>query len=123
VLNLLLIPRFGILGASTTAACSFLVVVLMSAWGTYRFCGFPFLEKRCLASLPFALALWALLALLREHLTRAGGVGISSLLAAVCPPVIYRVFLSERERQFVRENVRRLITLGLRSRKRQNKSN
>jgi len=121
-MNLLLIPRFGILGASITAACSFLVVVLMLAGGTYRFCGFRFLEKRCLASLPFAFGLWAALALLREQLSRAGGLGVSALLTAVSLPAVYGLFFSERERKFVRENAGRFLSLGLRSRKGQNGS-
>jgi len=122
-LNLLLIPRFGILGASITAASSFLVLVLMLGWGTYRFCGFPFLEKRCLASLPFAFALWAALALLRERLTWVHGLGLSVLLVVVCPLLLYALFFSGQERQFARDNVRRFIAFWPRAGKGQNMTN
>jgi O-antigen/teichoic acid export membrane protein len=113
-LNLLLIPRFGILGASITAACSFLVVVLMLVWGTYRFCRFRFLEKRCLVSLPFAFALWAALALLRDRMTSEYGLLLSLLLLLASPLILYLSFLRESEKRFTKDMAKRLIPSRLR---------
>jgi len=116
-LNLLLIPRFGILGASITAACSFLVVVLLLTWGTYRFCGFRFLEKRCLASLPVVFGFWAALALLRERLMVGGGLLASLFLTLFSPLVVYFFFLTPGERRFLSAMGRSIVARGLGSRR------
>jgi O-antigen/teichoic acid export membrane protein len=119
VLNLLLIPPLGILGASITAAASFLIVVVMLVFGIYRFSVFPFLENRCLFSLFFVITLWALLALLRDRLTWGYGLLASLLLFLAGLPLLYAFFLNEEEKKFVLERGKQILSFRSSLKKRQ----
>jgi len=109
LLNLALIPRYGLWGASISTALSYLLVVAILTYATYRVCRFPFLEKRCLSAASVALLVWAALFVSRDRLAVASGLWLSAVLSLLLPALAYLFYMRPEERVFLKELRYRLL--------------
>ncbi|HBA86928.1 MAG TPA: polysaccharide biosynthesis protein [Geobacter sp.] len=72
VLNVLLIPKMGIVGAAVSTAVAYLLIVMVMAVLNYRLAGFFFVDPRLKYVVVLLLACWGLLGWARGHLSTPG---------------------------------------------------
>jgi O-antigen/teichoic acid export membrane protein len=68
ILNFLLIPTMGILGAAISTAVSYFLVVVIFSYFNYTYAGFPFVEKRLIVLIGTFFTAWLGISYLREIL-------------------------------------------------------
>ncbi len=101
ILNIALIPGYGLWGASISTALSYLLVVVVLSWGTYRVCNFPFIERRCCHALLLAILAWTPLFIFRTMFSFASGLLGSFLLSCAAVALTLLFYLSPEEKQVV----------------------
>ena len=115
-LNILLIPRWGLWGASVSTALSYFVVVALLGVGIRGLCRFSFLEARGAAAFGLGLLVWGGLVAVRAHLSGWTGVLASAVLLVIGAPLYYFFFLRSGEREGLRGGVSALVSQASRKR-------
>jgi O-antigen/teichoic acid export membrane protein len=101
LLNLLLIPGSGIVGAAISTAVSYLAVTVLLGYANYRVALFPFFERRLLAVLLFFLVGWASSLAARGWISLAGSLAIDLLFLSVVIFFATRRFLRPDEMEIL----------------------
>ncbi len=101
ILNIALIPGYGLWGAAISTAVSYFAVVVFLTYAAYRVCHFPFIEKRCSYALLVAVFIWTIAFSVRDHLSCAYGILLSLLAVAVLAGLFYLLYLRADEKQAV----------------------
>ncbi|HBG04824.1 MAG: hypothetical protein A2075_11505 [Geobacteraceae bacterium GWC2_58_44] len=101
LLNLLLIPTTGIIGAATATALSYLVIVLLMARMNYTRAGFAFFDRRLVAVTPIFMAAWGGGAWLRDSLQPYQLLLADAALLPGVPLLLYAVALKSEEKEYL----------------------
>jgi len=99
-LNFLLIPSTGILGAAISTAVSYLFIVFVMSYLTYKVAAFSFFDKRLIYSGGAFLSLWIGVAYLREHVRFYQLIVSDVILAVSLGSLFYFIVLINEERKF-----------------------
>lgn len=102
ILNLLLIPGSGIVGAAISTAVSYLVVTVLLGYGNYKMALFPFLDRRLFAVLPLFFAGWGGSLVARGQVSLAGSLAVDLLFLSGTAFVVARWFLRPGEIEILR---------------------
>ncbi|OGC94653.1 MAG: hypothetical protein A2W25_09350 [candidate division Zixibacteria bacterium RBG_16_53_22] len=102
ILNLLLIPGSGIVGAAISTAVSYLAVTVLLGYGNYRMALFPFFDRRLFAILPLFLAGWAGSLAARGQVSLAGSLAIDLLFLSGIAFIAVHWFLRPGEMEILR---------------------
>ena len=105
LLNLLLIPGNGIIGAAVSTAVSYLVVTLLLGYCNYKIAFFRFFDSRLLLIIPLFIAGWAGSFFVRGHLSLFG-ILASNLLVAAVAMLGAHLLLSPEETAIIRSLAR-----------------
>jgi O-antigen/teichoic acid export membrane protein len=108
ILNILLIPKSGILGAAISTAMSYLLVVVLMSYFDYKVAKFPFLDRRLFPISLIFLILWAMMAFLRQSIGIAQVLVADVVLGLSVAGAIYFVVLRPHEKAWVRSSCRSL---------------
>ncbi|MFZ2223264.1 MAG: polysaccharide biosynthesis C-terminal domain-containing protein [Candidatus Deferrimicrobium sp.] len=109
-LNIFLIPSSGILGAAVSTAVSYLVIVLLMSWMSYRVAGFSFLDRRLLPVGLLFPAAWAASAWLRPSLSVPVLLAADIALVSYVGLLVYAKALRNEEREYLHGMFRDLLT-------------
>ncbi|MBJ6724255.1 oligosaccharide flippase family protein [Geomesophilobacter sediminis] len=101
VLNLLLIPGWGILGAAVSTALSYLVIVLLMGYLNYRLVRFAFLDRRLLPVAGTFAVLWRGAVWLRESAATHQLLLADAGLVLAVALGLYTIALNGREKQYL----------------------
>jgi O-antigen/teichoic acid export membrane protein len=101
MLNILLIPSTGILGAAVSTAISYLAIVLLMAWMNYRMAAFNFLDQRLVPVSLIFFAIWGGVAWLRDSLQLYQVLLVDVGLLLFVGVLLYLVGLREEEKGFL----------------------
>ena len=83
LLNFLLIPESGIIGAAISTAASYLAVTLLLGYANYRVASFRFLDRRLLFFVPFFTAGWVCSIITLRHLSLSGVLASDLLVVGI----------------------------------------
>lgn len=100
-LNILLIPATGIMGAAISTAASYLVIVLLMAWMTYRMAGFAFFDQRLIPVTLIFSAAWGGVAWLRDALPLYQLLLLDAGLLLSVAVLLYGVALKGEEKAYL----------------------
>ncbi len=101
ILNFLLIPSTGIIGAAVSTAVSYLVIVLLMAWMNYRMAGFAFFDRRLVPVTLLFVVVWSAVAWLRDSLQLYQVLLWDAGLLLGVAVLLYRVALKEEEKAYL----------------------
>jgi len=101
LLNFLLIPPLGFLGAAVSTAISYLAIVLLMTYLNHRVAGFFFLDKRLVYVVPAFAGLWVGVRFMRERLQTTQILVGDVVLVLVLGLVIYFVGMRREEKMYV----------------------
>lgn len=99
LLNFLLIPTHGFLGAAIATGISYFVIVLMMSLLNYKVAKFSFLDKRLFYIAPCFLFLWAAAALARNRLAISSIIIGDIVLIAGVLLLLYYWVMKKNERE------------------------
>lgn len=101
VLNILLIPASGILGAAISTAVSYLAIVLLMGWLNHRMAGFAFFDRRLIPVIPVFIAVWGVVAWLRDSLQLYQVLLADAGLLLSVAALLCRVLLKSEEKEYL----------------------
>ena len=106
ILNFILIPPYGLLGAAISTAVSYLLVVSIMSFLNYKIADFSFLDNRIIYAGSFFVILWAGCAYLKNHLSLFQAILVSFVIISIISILLYFLVLKEDEKRFIFEIVR-----------------
>jgi O-antigen/teichoic acid export membrane protein len=101
LLNVLLIPSFGLIGAAIGMASSFTAIVLIMGIANYKMAKFRFLDKRLLFIAAFFPAFWIVSAYTRGLLNMPLCIGVSLAGVLVVVSLLVGFALDEQEKSML----------------------
>ena len=102
LLNLLLIPGSGIVGAAISTAVSYLAVTVLLGYANYRVTSFPFFDRRLFAVLFFFIVGWAGSLAARGQVSLGGSLAIDLIFLSGVIFFAVRRFLRPEEMEILR---------------------
>jgi len=108
-LNILLIPRFGLLGTAIAMASSFSTIVIVMGIANYRVAHFQFLDRRLSTVFVAFIFLWALSASIRGSLGEMSCIGLSLASFAALTGLLIRFGLAKNEKTWLLRLIRRML--------------
>lgn len=114
ILNFLIIPSTGIFGAAISTAVSYLTVVLVMSYMSYKLADFAFLNKHVFYIIGLFIFAWGGIFSTREYFEMYQSILASILVILVIGAIVYFKVLEKKEREylflFLKEfNIKRVI--------------
>ena len=101
LLNILLIPRLGIVGAAVSTAVAYLLIVTVMGVLNYRLARFRFVDSRLKYLVPPLLAAWGALGWLRGQLSMPEVLVADAVFVTLVLAVLYRQVMRKDERDYL----------------------
>lgn len=101
MLNILLIPKMGIVGAAVSTALAYLVIVIILGILNYRMADFSFIDSRLKYIIPCFIVGWIFVGWLRGHLSIREVILADVIIVSISTLLIYRQGLRSDERQYL----------------------
>jgi O-antigen/teichoic acid export membrane protein len=101
ILNGLLIPGMGIIGAALSTALSYLVIVVIMGGLNFRMAKFNFFDNRLKALIPILVGLWILSWWTRWHLSLSGILVADVLFVGFVALSFYLLVLRDEEKRYL----------------------
>lgn len=105
VINVLLIPDMGIIGAAASTAVAYLAIVIVMGVLNYRLAQFNFLDSRLNYLIPICILTWILLGLARENLTFIGILITDILFVSLASLTVYWKVMHQDEREYLSSTI------------------
>ena len=101
ILNFVLIPPMGLLGAAISTAFSYLVIVILMSFLNYKIAKFSFFDKRLVYIGPIFIVMWVIVTFIRDIFS-----GVQILLADIvlilfAGSLLYFKVLTREEKSFI----------------------
>lgn len=101
ILNILLIPSMGIVGAALSTAISYFVIVVIMGLLNYTLAEFSFIDRRIKYIIPSFIAAWFFVGWLRGYLSIIEIISADIIIVAVSFLLIYKKVLRSDERKYL----------------------
>lgn len=101
ILNLLLIPKTGIIGAAVSTAIAYLVIVILMGIFNYRLAQFSFIDSRLKYIVPAFISAWIFMAWTREYLSNFEVFLTGMVFLAISTMTIYKKVMRIEEREYL----------------------
>ncbi|MFZ4856691.1 MAG: oligosaccharide flippase family protein [Desulfuromonadaceae bacterium] len=101
ILNVILIPKTGIVGAAVSTAVAYLVIVIVMGILNYRLAGFSFIDSRLKYIIPIFIAAWITFGWLREHISTLEILITDVIFATLAIIIVYKLGMRNEERDYI----------------------
>jgi O-antigen/teichoic acid export membrane protein len=101
ILNILLIPEMGIVGAALSTVLAYLLIVIIMGILNYRLAEFPFVDKRLKYIILCFIVAWIFMGWLRGHLPIVEVILVDVIIVSLSIVLIYKQVLRSDERKYL----------------------
>lgn len=101
ILNFLLIPRMGIVGAAVSTAFSYLIIVIIMGLLNFRLAVFSFIDHRLKIIVPSLVAFWLGMGFVRDSLSLAGILLLDIVFLVSVFYFVFTKLLETNERSYL----------------------
>lgn len=100
-LNILLIPKMGIIGAAVSTALAYLVIVMVMGFLNYRLARFSFMDSRLKLIVPIFIVIWLIMGWAREYLSIIGILLTDITFLVLVTATIYKKAMRGEELEYL----------------------